>query len=485
MSKFARALAAFGAGSVVGTLTQVVKGKVGAVALGVEGVGVFTQLTNAWSLLYTVSGLGYYNGIVRQMSRSNVGADDIELNRHLVTALVFLTSFSVLMTSAAGLLSSHLSQLLFNDGGARASLVAMALCSVPVAIATQTYAGLASAKQLVKQIVTVQVVSDLASLALFVVLVQYSGLSGAVLSFGLSNLLKLVVQIWFVSKKVTIAPVRLWYTHFRLASIRENFAFGMSGLLLVTLSLLSTIAVSRWIVLELGVYSSGLYAVAWRVSSLYFGVLYASASGYYFPLLAAKTSSEQITALINEACSAYMYALAPIAICLIVGAQELLVALFSAEFAAAAALLILFVCGDIFRVSAETIGLSLLAQERVRAYSVTYVLWLLVFLGAGWMCVSRFGLVGLGYAYVGSHCLNFLVVLATVNRMLSVGLSTPTLRAISVSVFLSLASALVSSHSEVAVRYLFGAVALMCWFSVAWLDPTFQNLVRRVAGRSK
>jgi O-antigen/teichoic acid export membrane protein len=184
MKNFAKALALFGAGSSIGTLTQIVKGKLGAVFLGVEGVGILNQLTNAWSLLYTFSGLGFYNGIVQRISQANSICDEESVKKQFVTSLIFLSLFSIIATIGAVLFSSKISTFIFSDNGEKSWMVIIALSSVPFAVISQIYSGLFSGHRLVRQVVATQVLTDIVGLIIFIYLVINSNIIGAICAFA-------------------------------------------------------------------------------------------------------------------------------------------------------------------------------------------------------------------------------------------------------------------------------------------------------------
>ena len=194
----------------------------------------------------------------------------------------------------------------------------LALISIPIAVGSQIYQGLFSGCRLVRQIVFIQIATDIVSATLFFFLVLASNLSGATLAFSISHIVKLGLQIFYARNLIQFE-----YLSFNLKSVKkrvvsENFGFGISGLVLVSLGILTTTVVYRWVVGALGDSAGGLFSVAWRVCGLYFGALYASASGYYFPQLSAAKKDGDLVALVNEAVTVYMYALTPIAIGVVV-----------------------------------------------------------------------------------------------------------------------------------------------------------------------
>ncbi|WP_313917077.1 oligosaccharide flippase family protein [Tahibacter sp.] len=476
MKRFAKAIALFSAGSVIGTLTQVAKGKLGAVLLGPEGTGVLNQLTNAWNLLYSLAGLGFYNGIVRRIAEARSTDDREALVRQLSTSLIFLTVVASLGATASVALAQPISNALFADGGQHASLVAITLISVPLAIMAQTYRGLLSGCQLVRPIVTAQVVSDVLGLALFVILVLRLNLFGAALAFSGLQLLKLMLQIATVRRALPGTAILPRAATFSWREVGTNAGYGINGLFMVAVGVLTIVIVSRWIIASRGLGANGIFSVAWKVSSVYFGAIYSSASSFYFPSLVA-CRDEDLQARINEAISLYFYLLPPLIITLMALGDDLMALLFSAEFGPAAALLLLLLPGDLFRVLAEAMGMAFLARRRLLAYTLTYVLWASAFLALSGILLPRYALMGVAGAYLASQALSAAAVYLCARHTFSFKFAGPSLRAMAAGILaVALAAGALSQAPAPLWRYALGAAVLAIWFGLAWTDPRFRDL---------
>lgn len=486
MNNFAKALALFGAGSSIGTLTQIVKGKLGAIFLGVEGVGVLNQLTNAWGLLYTFSGLGFYNGIVQRISQADSIDDEESIKRQFTTSLVFISVFSIVVTACSVVFSPFISNFIFSDNGEKTWLVIVALSSVPFAVIAQTYVGLFSGYRLVRQVVAAQVLADIAGLFVFIILVINAKLLGAVFAFSISHILKLIVQIYFANRQFAgnlRGPLK---SYFQWVEVSRNLGYGASGLILVLAGIATTMLVSRWIIDLLGMHANGIFSTAWKVCSLYFGALYASASGYYFPSLSSARNNVELRNKINEAITLYLYILTPIAVGLIIGGGELMKILFSYEFVVAASLLLWFLPGDLFRIIAETIGLSFLAKRRLIIYTATYFIWAALFLLLSWICIRTYGLIGVGYAYLISHAINALVALIFARFTFGFTFSNQTIYSSCFGLLSAFMAALIVSADLLWwVQYGAGLFILLVWMFLSWRDAQFRELVEAFLSKVK
>lgn len=484
MKKLATALAWFTSGSFVGTLTQIAKGKLGAIYLGPEGTGILNQLNNIWSLFNAISGLSFYNGVVRRIAEAKSDNDIEMLTRQLSTSLIFLTFFSCFIAASATAFSSWISDIIFGDSGSRSGLVAITLLSVPLAVTAQTYRGLLSGCRLVRPIVSAQVFSDICALVLFVFLVINYRLDGAVIAFSLLHLIKVFFQLWYVKK--SLPDCSLWprFQAFSWAEVGVNWSFGLNGLVMSGLSIGTILIVTRWIITDLGMAENGIFAVAWKVACLYLGAIYAAASGYYFSSLVACKNNDDLTTQINEAVSLYMFVLPPVIALLIASGDLLISALFSSEFAPAAWLLVFMLPGDLFRVTAETVGLSFLARRKIVLYTLVYFVWASMFLIFSLFSMPIFGLVGVALAYLSAHLIYSFVVFFHARRDFNFSFTLKTKRILLLAMGLVLASMLSAVLvSNLILRAFLIVLAVIFWMLLNFRDESFRSLLLSLSSR--
>ena len=97
MSSLGKAFAFFTGASMIGSLTQVIKGKLTALFLGPEGVGVLNQLTNLWSLFSVIASLGFYNGMLRHLAPAWSDGDRITFQRHMSSNILLMMGTALAM----------------------------------------------------------------------------------------------------------------------------------------------------------------------------------------------------------------------------------------------------------------------------------------------------------------------------------------------------------------------------------------------------
>jgi len=477
MKRFAAAVAAFGLGSAAGTLIQVVKGKIAALLLGTAGMGVLNQATAVWSLLTTVSGLGIGSGAVKRIALARAAGDEAAIARQATSALTAVGLCSLAVALAATALAGWLSALLFHDAGERRLLVLLVAWGVPFAVCAQVYRAMLSAARETRALVLAQVSSDLIGLALFVVLIGQLDLFGAVLALSLLHATKFALLYAGARRCYGRVAVTPQAARFAWAELRENLVYGANGLLLVATGIVVVLIVSRWIIGAYGLDAAGLFSTAWKVATVYLAAIYASAGSYYFPALAVCDDDRRLGAQIDEALTVYLYLVPPLMAAIVLSAEWLIPLLFSAAFAPAAALLLLLLPGDLCRVVAETLGLSLLARRRLRAYCGLYFAWAALYLGLTALLLPRLQLTGVALAYLLSQAVQLVLTAIVVGRAFAYRIGRAAAVALlrgALLVAVAVAAAL--TLPQLPARIAAAAAIAAAWLLLSWRDLQFREL---------
>lgn len=473
------ALAAFMGSSILGSLTQVLKGKISAMVLGPAGVGVLNQLTLCFTMFMTTSSLGVPNGIARNIAVHERERDDAAIRVQLSSSFIFLGSVSLICSGVGVLVAPLISNFLFGDGGERATLVVVVLLGVPVAVAGLVYRSLLNGTRSVKQLTVARVSADLLSVAVFASLVVPFGISGAALGLVSLHILYLI----FIARGARSAVGDLSLPrmrNFRWQAIRMNFGYGIHGLFIAVITVLPALLVSRWIITDFGVAESGIFNVALKVTSVYLGGLYAAASGYYFASIARAQSREELADQINEALALYMVIVPLIIVGLMAGGDLIVRALFSSEFLPVAVLLLVLLPGDVLRLVTETIGQAILARRHLKLSATLMLAWALCYMVLVKILMARYGLMGVAIAYLVSHAA--LMVAFLIAGKVTLGFLPSASSTLFVARGVVLVTATAISVSEVEgwlTKILIGAVAISCWAVVSAFDPRFAAYAKR------
>jgi O-antigen/teichoic acid export membrane protein len=485
MISFSKAIVAFMTSSVIGTVTQVAKGKLSAVYLGPEGVGVYNQISLFFSLILTVCVLGFPNGITRKVALEHDTKNWAAIQSQLSAFFFFLGLVSLLVSVLVVWFSVEVSSFLFNDGGKRATLVCLIMLGVPFATQGYVYRALFNGIRSVKALVSSRIKADVISVGIFAGLIVPFGIEGAVLGFVSLHVLYLVLLL--VSVKKVMPELGLpKASSFAFLEIRHALGFGLHGLAIAIVGSLTTLIVSRWIISNSNLSDGGLFSVAYKVASVYLAGMYAAATGHYYASVAKAQGVTSLNSVINDAIRIYMSIIPPIVGLLISGGSVLMIAFFSVDFVPAATLLLLLLPADIFRLVSEVIGQALVAKRRLLPSFIIYSGWVLSYLGISYLLIGTYGIWGVAAAYLLSQIVLFIFMICAGMLLLSYRPDSQTvgffLRGLALASACAISSYLVENET---IRILSGALFVIIWGLVSLLNLQFRSFVIRATSEVK
>lgn len=403
MATFAKALLAFTGASFIGTATQIAKGKLSAVFLGVAGVGVVNQVVGVWGLASLMAGLGFYSGMVRHLSESWARDSTIDFQSHLTSSAIVTFLASLLLTIAGCLGSEHISRWVFGPAIDHADLISLMLLGLPVFTLSQVYRAILSATNSVKALVRARIFADLSSVALFAALIYAWNIRGAVLGYAGLHVLYLLAVMYLSRNRVNFREM-FSIRHFKTEQVRKNIPFGVNAIIASSVGIVSTLTVGRHLIETMGLAANGLFATAMKVTTAYLGGLAAAASGQVFPEVARCKTSEEMVGVINQVLRVYFLVIPPVIVVLMGLGPDLMRVLFSEEFVPAAALLLIILPADLFRIFAETTGIPLMAIKRLKLSTGLYIVWASLYVSLVFLLGAKWALIGYALAYLLSQC---------------------------------------------------------------------------------
>lgn len=479
MISFSKAILAFMTSSVIGTVTQVAKGKLSAVFLGTEGVGAYNQVSLFFSLIITICVLGFPNGITRKVALEHDVKNYSAIQTQLSSFFFFLGLISLSVCALVVMFSSEISELLFNDGGERATLVSLMMLGVPFATQGYVYRAVFNGLRSVHVLVKSRIKADVISVGVFAGLIIPFGIQGAVLGFVSLHILYLSFLLMNL-KRVAPGIGTPKASNINLDDVRNSLGFGLHGLAVAIIGGLSTLVVSRWIISNSNLSEAGLFSVAYKVASVYLAGMYAAATGHYYASVAKAQGNEAVNNVINGAIRIYMSLIPPIVAVLISAGSLLMTAFFSSDFAPAATLLLLLLPADIFRLVSEVVGQALVAKKRLLLSFIIYSSWVVSYLSMANLLVVSHGIWGVAAAYLFSQMILLALMISAGMLLMSYRLDTQTVgfffRGLVLAAACSVSSYLMDEQLH---RILMGAFFILVWGLVSLINPVFRALAVR------
>lgn len=368
-----------------------------AVILGPAGVGLFGYLQTASSLMGTLTSLGVPASGVRDVAASAATGDVVKIARTVGTLRRVCWFTGIAGILAAAVVAWPLSVWSFGDSRQAWAIAALGLALFFSSIAagqTALVQGLRRIRDVAAITVAGAAMGTLAAVALYL----WLGESGIAPSFVGGAALSLVASWWF-SRRVVVSEAEMsWSETWKHARslLRLGLAFAWSGVLVALVALVTR----SLIIQDLGIEANGLYQAAWSISGLFAGFVLGAMGADFYPRLTAVAEAQgEAGRLVNEQTEmGLLLALPGLAFTLAFG-SEVLVALFSTEFAEADNLLPWLVIGVFGRVVSWPLGYLILARGWASRYLFTETATSAVYLASLVVMLNQFKLVGAAVAF--------------------------------------------------------------------------------------
>lgn len=393
-----RSSALTGSAKIVEVASTFVRMKIAALFAGTQGVGLLGLYSSALGLVSSSTSFGLGSSAVRDVALAAGEQDQNRINS-VVVALRRLTWLTGVFGAIVCLSSSFmLSQWTF---GSDAHWQAMAWLSVCVLVAqlssgqSALLRGLRRVRELAAQSILASLLGILAAAGAF----WGMGTKGVVPYIIITNVLGLI-GTWWYARTVRIQDAgQTWGETFRIGKsmIVMGVIFQATGFCSAAVAHLVGIMLFQ----AGGASLNGLYQAAWGTTGALVGFVLGAMGQDFYPRLAAIAKDGQAAArLIDQQTEVGVLLALPMLAFFVSLAPVLLPAIFTADFAPAAAAVGWFALGAYGRVISWPMGYYLIAAGKGRWFFITELVFSLFHLGLAHLLISSQGLEGAGIAYL-------------------------------------------------------------------------------------
>jgi PST family polysaccharide transporter len=407
--------ALIGGSSVVNIAIGIVRTKAMAVLLGPTGFGLFGLYGSIASLAQNLSGMGINSSGVRQIAEA-VGSDDAE-RIALTTAVLRRTSILLGVLGAALLVvfSRQVSTLTFGSNQ-HAGAVCLLSIAVLFQLVSAAQGALIQGMRRIADLARMGVMGALFGTFISIPLVYFFREKGVVPSLvGIAAMT--IVTSWWYSRKLHIQAPSMTVSQVRqeaAALLKLGFAFMSSGLVMMGVAYAVRVIVLR----KIGYEGTGLYQSAWTLGGLYVGFILQAMGADFYPRLTAKANDHvACNRLVNEQALVGLLLAGPGAIGTLTFAPVVMLALYSAKFAAAVGILRWICLGATLQVITWPMGFIIMAKAKAGLLVFCELAWAVVSVGLAWICVTSFGLNGAGIAFLGSYIFHVFLIYPIVRQL--------------------------------------------------------------------
>lgn len=388
-------ISAFGGVQVLNILVNLVRGKLVALFLGPEGMGISSLFNTASNTIKQLSGLGLDRAIVREIANDRDKPDSMGLIMHIINRLILATS--LLGCIACALLAPLLSKFTFGNYDYTWGFVLLGL-AVGLSVGAAGYSAILQGLSEVKRLSKSTLVGSLAGLCFCVPLYWKFGIAGIVPSIIVLSLC--IFLFYYISYRRSQRGVVYSKPDLSQAKplIKKLVVLGLILMAGSFASSLTSYAINACVRAMGTVEDIGLFQAANSITIQYVGVLFSALCLDYFPRLSAIADDKvKLNEVVNRQTDIMMLGLTPLILILMLTTPYVIRILLTEEFLVIDPLIKCMSLGFLLQGITYPLGYIIVAKNDKKAY-----VWLEIVLGnVLWLLFSTwffylFELIGLG-----------------------------------------------------------------------------------------
>jgi len=396
--------------SLMATIIKMVSGlfisKTLAVFVGPSGFAIVGQFQNFVQLSRTVAKAGIDTGVTKYTAEYCEKGVDLDA--------LFSTSMRIVLTASAvtGALlitgSFWLALFLLQDASHWYIFALFGFTIVLFSVNSLLLAILIGLQE-VKIFVLINIAQSVSALFLTVFLIYVFGLSGALMALVTNQSIVLVVLLWVIRKKKSLA-VKKFSQPFRKDEAKRLASFSIMAVVTTIVAPITTIAVRLEITNLLGLTEAGYWQAAWYVSSVYLTVVTTTLTIYYLPRFAALSNPNEIRRELIGGYRVIMPVVVIAALLLFFLKSVVVSVIFSDAFEPMLPLFKWMLVGDVIKIASWLFSYLMLAKAMMRPYIATEIIFSVTFVVLSHVLIQKFGLEGVMYAHSINYLAYFVVV---------------------------------------------------------------------------
>ncbi len=400
-ARILRSSSIMGGARAVNYALGLVRVKVIAVLLGPIGVGIIGLYTSATTFVGTLTSLGISKSAVRSVAEANGRGDPVAV-ANVTRSLRYLCWITgIIGWLACIVLARPLSELMF-ESSTHAWALAILGATLFMSALSEGQNCLLQGLRRIGDIARVQVASATLSTAVAIALYVWLGERGIVPALLAGGAVSLAMSWWF-TRRIEIAAVRMSWK-MAATEAKPLLGLGIAMTWAAVIAALVDLYTRSLISQELGVDATGIFHAAWALSGAFAGfVLGAMGVDFYPRLTATIHNATNAVREVNEQTEIGILLTLPGLLLIVAFAKWIVWALYSADFAPAAEVLVWMVLSMFGQVISWPLSYVQLAAGAGRWYAITEATLFGVQLVLVTSLVPRFGVLGAAYAFALSR----------------------------------------------------------------------------------
>jgi len=297
------------------------------------------------------------------------------------------------------------------------------LISFPVLIINSISFALLKGHKEIKYIARSELIVIVFDFVLFVPLIYFWGIKGAVIFVPLSLVTILLVNNYFartkVLKKYALYAKDIFSAKINKEAVRELFVFAGVGLTAGVALIISEIASRAIVVTKLGIDKIGLYSPLVSWAGLFTGFIMPSLSTYLYPRFSEAKSDKEVTGVLNDVLRLVSFVMVPVLFLSIPIRYKIIPIFYSNEFISAGDYLPWHFLGILFYFWMFALRAPLTPTGRIKTHGIIVIIMSLLDFGVVYFFVPLLVLYGWMLKFIVSPVLFFIIILVYLRKLMN------------------------------------------------------------------
>jgi O-antigen/teichoic acid export membrane protein len=290
---------------VIKFIAGMIRAKFIAVYIGTLGSGIVSQLTQVTQAMSQFTLLGMNDGLVKQIAESDKERSDYRTKLlSLIKSYLVLISFTLVLTIILALIYSNKLTIYILGDIKYYNYFLIGLVSFPILVLNSISYALLTSYKLIKYIARSELILVVLNLFLFIPLLYYFGITGAVIFVTASLLTTLVINHYFAKIKIlkiyNISLIDILRARIDWESIKLLFLFAGFGVTAGIAFIAAETITRSIIVTSIGIKKIGIYSPISSWSGLFTGFIIPSIGTYLYPRLCESKINSEIIGILND-----------------------------------------------------------------------------------------------------------------------------------------------------------------------------------------
>lgn len=413
---------------IVKFLIDVVRAKLIAVFLGTLGAGIIAQLTNIVQQMSSFTLMSVNDGLVKQIAenkdKEGFRSKLAYLLKSYIAIIALLTAICIIFLF---IFSEEITIYVFGDLKYHNYFI-IGLISFPVLIINSISFALLKGQKEIKYIARSELIVVVVDFILFVPLIYFYGITGAVIFVPLSLLPILIVNHYYARTKVlnryALHLKDVFSAAINRKAIKELFIFAGVGVTAGVSLIVSEIACRAVVVTKLGVDQIGLYSplIAW--AGLFTGFIMPSLSTYLYPRFSEAKSDAEVSGVLNDVLRLVSFVMVPVLFLSIPIRYKIIPIFYSNAFISAGDYLPWHFIGILFYLWMFALRSTLTPTGRIKTHGIIVILISILDFGIVYYFVPSLGLYGWMLKFIVSPVLFFAIILVYLRKLMGFKIET-------------------------------------------------------------